>query len=653
MNYTSEIIQHAPGTNQEDRRTVTETVESVTGLFEQLVDFAPDFIYTVNEYGAFSYVNSHAEELTGYSREELLNMSYLDIIAPNYVESIKLFYIRQTMRGPNVTYLEFPIVTKSGAWVWIGQKVVLHLYSSSIGFQAIAREISGKKNFEHEIHQPKEDYKNLFENAAQGIFQSSKDGKIIYANPAFLRMLGFDSLEDLQQIDLADLYVDQNRDQITSLLDKQGQCTNIEIKIRRKDGKIITVLEHSNAVCDINGQIIRYEGILEDITEKKAAEDHLRHYVEALKTSEQALRSIQSQKNKMYSIISHDLRSPFASILGFCNLILKEHETLPAKEIIEYIGYVKQAAETQLQFVNSLLDFSKIDSGATQFDMIEQNVQDLVTDAIISLLGVARQKNIVLTSNVPDTLTVQGDERWLTQVFSNLIGNALKFTKTEGKVTISAHETPENIMIDVTDSGVGMSMDNISKLFHVDEKFTTLGTNGERGTGLGLITCKEIIERHGGSILVESEVGKGSTFHILFPRTTPTLSKKIMIVDDDPGVRKLHTHYIEKNFPLLTIIQATNGKEAQTYVTQSHPDLILTDYSMPELDGLSFMKSLKNDAGTTDIPLIVITGNDSDANRESLILAGARAVLIKPVIEEELYDVVNKILHEEHELALR
>ncbi|TAK61905.1 MAG: PAS domain S-box protein [Bacteroidetes bacterium] len=617
-------------------------------FFETLVLNAPDLMYTVDHSGMFSFVNERSIELTEFSREELLNMHYLELVDPDYIHVVKKHYVHQAFRGPEITYFEFPIITKSGKRVWIGQKVVVHHHHTTLGFEAIARDISDKKEAEEKLHNIQQEYKNMFEHAVQGMFQSSVDGTIISANPALLRLLGYKNIEELRHLNLSELYVDhEDRERLSLLLATKGRCRNIELKLKRKDGRVITVLEHSRSVTDGNGNIVMYEGIIEDITAKKAIEEQVQHYLSALKASEKALRELHAQKNKMCSIIAHDLRSPFTSILGFCDLLLEEQETLSPEEHREYLTYIRDSARSQLKLVNDLLDFTRLDSGQARMEKKPCDLHEIAYNAVIALLGVAKQKGIALASTIPQQTMVKGDERWLQQAFTNLIGNALKFTPENGKVQVTVNEiTNENIIIDISDTGVGIPESAIPKLFKIEEKYSTIGTKGEKGSGIGLPVCHEIMVKHGGAISVESSTGKGTTFHLTFPRLCPERQQTILIVDDELGVRKLHARHIQKNFPSCNVLQAENGAEGLRLAENTLPQLIITDYAMPTMNGFELIQAIKQNVKTCEIPVLVITGNGSDANRESFLLSGARAVITKPIIASEFQEVVKRILEE-------
>jgi CheY-like chemotaxis protein len=240
---------------------------------------------------------------------------------------------------------------------------------------------------------------------------------------------------------------------------------------------------------------------------------------------------------------------------------------------------------------------------------------------------------------------IRGDEAMLAQVFNNLISNALKFTPAQGLISIELKDSnAEEWVLAVKDSGAGIPSADLKRLFKVEEKYTRLGLRGETGTGLGLSLVAEILKKHAGSISVESEVGKGTSFTICLQKLVKPQDETVLVVDDDQGVRVLHSRYLKRLFPDAQVVQASNGKEAFDYAKRNHPKLIVTDYSMPGMNGFEFLNLIKQDPGTKDIPVFIITGKDSSKGHESLVLSGAAAVLTKPVPVKELQDTIEGVM---------
>jgi PAS domain S-box-containing protein len=280
MNETTDIAE-AIGMKSEPESMNEEIVRQMqTGLFKYLFLSAPDLIYTVDIDGKFRLVNDRACALTGFTREELLGMHYLDLVAPAHRDRVQNFYIEQIIDETEVTYLEYPIVKKSGEEIWIGQSVSFLVDSDNPGFQAIARDVSAKHVKEQELLWTREQYGNLFEHAVVGMMQISVDGRIKAINSAMVRMLGYDSMGELTGKNISDFYINpRDHARISTILEANGRSYNVELQLKRKDGSVISLLGHSRAIKDIRGTIVMYESVFENTAAVYAVEEKLQHYI--------------------------------------------------------------------------------------------------------------------------------------------------------------------------------------------------------------------------------------------------------------------------------------------------------------------------------------------------------------------------------------
>ncbi len=245
------------------------------------------------------------------------------------------------------------------------------------------------------------------------------------------------------------------------------------------------------------------------------AEEQAHQFIELnrkLEESESKLRQAVAEKDKFFSIIAHDLRSPFTALLGFSEILAEETEELTLEEIKEYSTYLRDAILGLYKLLENLLTWSRLQRGAIVLDKTDVDLYELVLNIFSVLKANAEQKGIELKTNLTSTFIVKADKMMIETVIRNLISNALKFTKAGGTITVIAEKEGGFVKVSVKDTGVGMPEKIREKLFKVDKHITTRGTNDEKGTGLGLIISKEFVEMHGGRIYVESEEGKGSTF---------------------------------------------------------------------------------------------------------------------------------------------
>ena len=248
-----------------------------------------------------------------------------------------------------------------------------------------------------------------------------------------------------------------------------------------------------------------------DITERRQAE-------ETLKENETRLRELNATKDKFFSIIAHDLKSPFNSILGLSNLLVEQIQEKNYDGIEIYAGIIQKSSTMVFDLLMNLLEWARLQTGRMEFSPEYIEIGALINEAVELLKDSAREKSVTISREIPRKTIAFADKTMLGTILRNLIYNAIKFTYPGGQIDISVNPKVDELEICVQDNGVGIKKAAIEKLFLIDENHTTLGTQNEKGTGLGLILCKEFIEKHGGKIWVESEIGKGSKFYFSIPK---------------------------------------------------------------------------------------------------------------------------------------
>ena len=280
--------------------------------------------------------------------------------------------------------------------------------------------------------------------------------------------------------------------------------------IRKKTGEIRFVHEKCEHVRDSAGRIIKSVGMVRDITEQKRDEI-------ALKENEIRLRELNATKDKFFSIISHDLRSPFTSIIGFSELLIEKIQNKDLGRTEEFARIINTSSQRAMDLLTNLTEWARLQTGRMEFNRREIDIIAIVNEVIELLNASVLQKSIALTRNLPPYLPILADKEMISTVLRNLISNSIKFSSPGGKVVISAIQKENKVVIEVSDFGVGIRKDIIPKLFSIGENVTTNGTQMEEGTGLGLILCKDFVSKHGGEIWAESEIGKGSKFTFTLP----------------------------------------------------------------------------------------------------------------------------------------
>ncbi len=249
---------------------------------------------------------------------------------------------------------------------------------------------------------------------------------------------------------------------------------------------------------------------LDEVERRKKAE-------EELKKSERQLRELNATKDKFFSIIAHDLKNPIGAFKNVLELLYENFQDFTKEEILEFIEPLKDSSNQLFALLENLLLWARTQTGKIQLEPIEFNLADLIKSNVSLLKFQAENKQIDLSYQAPGQLMVFADFNTINTVIRNLINNAIKFTPKGGRIIVTATNQDNNALVIVEDNGIGMSEETISKLFRIDVHHTTLGTAQEKGTGLGLILCKEFVQANGGQIWVESEEGKGSKFFFTIP----------------------------------------------------------------------------------------------------------------------------------------
>lgn len=291
--------------------------------------------------------------------------------------------------------------------------------------------------------------------------------------------------------------------------DEKGGLT-LETRIRWNDGSIHWIYWHGQFHYDPQGKPVKIIGIISDITERKEAEH-------ALKESERRLHELNATKDKFFSIIAHDLKSPYNSILGFSEMLIEKTQNKDFDEIEAYATIIQKSAFRAMNLLTNLFIWTKMQTGRMEFHPKKKDIVLLINEATELLMETALQKSIKMYLFTPDSFPIKMDEDMISTVLRNLVSNAIKFTNPNGKITISAIPKENELEISVLDNGIGIKRDKIEKLFRIDKNISTLGTNGEEGSGLGLMLCQEFVTKHGGRIWAESEPGKGSNFIFTLP----------------------------------------------------------------------------------------------------------------------------------------
>jgi len=381
--------------------------------------------------------------------------------------------------------------------------------------------------------------------------------------------------------------------------------------------------------------------------------------VDKIKTQTKELKELNASKDKFFSIIAHDLRGPLGGLMGLSEMLADESQPFTPAQKKEMILALSHSSRNIFNLLENLLEWSQMQHKRTVFKPEISSLKNLVAECLKILSETIRKKNILVTVEIGEDQIVYTDRNMFQSVIRNLVSNAIKFTPKEGRVTITSDVTENNTtVITVKDTGIGMSAEMVSNLFRLNVNSSRPGTDGEHSTGLGLLLCKEFVERHGGEMWVESEVGKGSLFCFTIPsnksRNDVSTSDKIVATEHEPNhVKNLKILIAEdnENSELLLrivispfsshVLEAATGVEAID-VCRNNPDidLILMDINMPEMNGLEATRQIRE--FNKNVVIIAQTAFGQSDSREKALAAGCNDFIAKPIEIELLLALLKK-----------
>ncbi len=486
------------------------------------------------------------------------------------------------------------------------------------------------------------------------IWEVNEQGMYCYCSERVVQILGY-TVDEIIGKSPFDFMAKEELERVGSIFQNIIQARKPIIDLEywniHKDGHLVCLLTNGVPKFDETGKFTGYIGADKDVTIRKQGEL-------IIKQQNNELQKLNADKDRFISILGHDLRSPFTALIGLSEICEGNIQNLNNEQIKYFVENINITARNTLSLLDDILMWASTQLGKISFIPQNLSFEDISNNVLETLNTTANAKNITINYSATDYLTVFADGDMLKTVLRNLISNAIKFTNNGGVININAEQIGSNTTISVSDNGIGINPDNIEKLFDISQVFTTKGTAAETGTGIGLLLCKDFVEKHGGKIWVESEVQKGSTFYFTIPfnpvsEKANEIENAVSSEQTEVQIKKLKILIVEDNEPSTLILNrmvrkistevlnALTGEQAID-LCQNNPDLdlVLMDIQMPKMDGYEATKQIRQ--FNKDVIIIAQTACAFAGDDEKAMDAGCNDYITKPIHMTHLYELIGK-----------
>ena len=636
----------------EAARARDETVEALRESREKIVtilESITDLFYTLDREWRFTDINRQTLIRFGKTREELLGKVIWEVF-PHAVDSAIYPHFYQAIEEQKPHHFEMESRIVAGRWF------EAHVYPSDEGVSVYLRDISERKQAEQEISFQA----HLLDAVEQAVIATDLEGKIIYWNSFAERLYGWSASEALAAniIDItpATSLREQAEEILSSL--KRGESWSGEFMVRRRDGTEFPVMVTDSPIFNEQAELIGMVGVSVDNTSRRRTELER----EKLLMREQQFRAEAEAANRLkdefLATLSHELRNPLNVVIGYAEILRRSEEGQSHAFVVKAAGTILRNALAQAQLVSDLLDLSRLQMGKVALNEQPVSLSTIVSDAIETVRAEATAKRIALNIDLdPETLVIEGDPVRLGQVAWNLLNNAVKFTPVDGKVKIELTRDGDDVRLVIEDTGQGISPEFLPHVFEIFRQADASSARRQGGMGIGLALVKQLAELHGGRVSAESEgAGTGARFSVWLPLYKPGISglapestgatgaldkKFILVVDDSTETTEMLGKLLQLEGAFVE--SARSGAEALEIAERKNFDLVVSDISMPEMDGYQLLKKLRELPSMANVPAVALTGYGRGADVERALEEGFAEHLTKPLDLDQLLQIVRRL----------
>jgi len=606
-----------------------------------------DGVITIARDGTISEFNASAERIFGWQREEIVGRSASLLIADDDTGSHDglLGLITEGYTAAMSGSSEIMGKRKDGSLVPIRRAIGHARLGNQDLFVCFITDISERRAIMQALHASEQQFRSLIGNIPGVSFRSTLEGDwpMVYISDAVERVTGYpaaDFVGDPPRRIFGSLIHATDRVEINEKIEaalREDRTYLIEYRLLHRDGGVRWMWENGSGVRNDDGELTWLDGVILDITERRLMEEALR---EAKDKAEQAAAA----RATFVANMSHEIRTPMNSILGFTDVLLDGELN---KEQRRHLDTIRNAGRSLLRLLNEILDTAKLEKGAVELEQNDYNLLSLIDELSSTLAANARAKGLHLDIHYDPALPtgLRGDELRVRQVLTNLLDNAIKFTQ-QGTVTLRVGAEGDQLCISVSDTGIGIAQDRLQAIFDPFTQADASMTRRFGGTGLGTTISKQLVELMGGRIWAESELGKGTTFHVRLPLVLARFAQQAPRVRSAavlPPLRVLAADDVPQNLELLQLLLArrghsltavSDGAAVLELARQGDYDLVLMDFQMPVLDGLSATRALREHEAAANkrrTPVIAMTASVLAEHRRASVEVGMDGFATKPV----------------------
>lgn len=656
-----------------ERQQAEELLRDSETKFRTFLEMASEAIIVTNADSEIVIFNAKAQDLFGYEPAEVLGHRVEFLMPERFHQrhiAHRVGYREQPTKRSMSKTKNLYAQRKNGSEFPIEAGLSPVQTKDGLFVMTFLTDITERKQAEEEIKRLNESlarradeletrYQQIVELAEEGVWVIDSEAKTTYVNHAMARMLGYTE-EEMVGRSLFDFLHETEHPIVNTNLErrKQGVAEKHEFKLKTKDGKPRWTYMSTSPVLDENGKLLWSCALVYDITERKKAEEQLRESAERISLANAELARATRLKDEFLASMSHELRTPLNAILGLAEALQEEVYGSLTERQRRSIVTIEQSGKHLLELINDILDLSKIESGKMELQIAPVSVQSLCESSLTFIRQQAHHKNIRLSSEIAQDIgDIEVDERRIRQVLVNLLNNAVKFTPNGGEVRleVEADSDAEILQFSVIDTGIGIAPENLDKLF---KPFVQLDSSLSRryaGTGLGLALVRRIVEVHGGSVSLESEVGKGSRFSVILPwkelnresqsnrdnehaiAELPKIHQALIVEDSDAAAKQVARYLAELS---AAVVIHPTGEGTVEMAQRFEPDVIILDVLLPHLSGWEVLTQLKTNPATRHIPVLVISVVDE---RSQGVELGAADYLVKPISRPRFQAALRKI----------